>query len=70
MSFSLLIFHGFVLLIIITRTKCAELFHDGCWFVKILFVVGLFIGSMWIPNSAMAGYMQFTRAVSTVFLMY
>jgi hypothetical protein len=57
MSFALMLFHAVILLIIISRTKMAALFHDGCWMIKIMFVAAMFTASMWISNDFMKGYM-------------
>ena len=70
MSFALAIFHTFILLIILTRSQMAALFHDGCWCVKIMIVSAVFTGSMWISNDFMKGYLQFTKYLSAVFLGY
>lgn len=48
----------------------AQLFHDGCWCIKILFVIAFFIGSMWIPNTFFKGYLEFSRVISAIFLIY
>ena len=70
MSFALACFHLLVLLIILSRTPTAAAFHDGCWGTKLLFVVGLFTGSMDISNDFMQGYMVLTKYISTFFLIY
>ena len=69
MSFVLACFHTFVLCIILARNTAASIFHDGCWGTKFLFVLGFFIGTMWINNSFFQGYMQFSRVVSILFLL-
>jgi len=71
MSFTLCIFHAFVFVIILSRNTIAAVFHDGCWLLKSMMVLGLFVGTMWIPNSFFLGYMNyFARWVSLAFLIY
>lgn len=70
MSFALTVFHLFMFVVVITRNKVAAAFHDGCWLTKILLVAGVFTGSMWINNSFMVTYMNLSKYVSTVFLIY
>ena len=70
-SWALAIFHLIVLVIVALRTGWAAAFHDGCWGFKLLIVLGIWVGSLWIPNDpVMNGYMSFARIVSIVFLMY
>lgn len=70
MSFALFCLHIFVFLIILARNSMAASFHDGCWFFKFLFTIALFIGSMWISNDFMKGYLHLTQWVSSFFLIY
>lgn len=53
------------------RNDTAAIIHDGWWCLKFLIVAGLFVGSMWIPNTpVIIGYMKFGRVVSVFFLAY
>lgn len=53
------------------RNDVAALIHDGFWCLKSLIVAGIFVGSMWIPNTpVIVGYMKFARIVSFFFLSY
>lgn len=71
MSWSLAIFHTLTFLIILSRTDCAAMYHDGWWCLKMCIVLALFVSSMWIPNEPVIdGYMKFARYVSFIFLMY
>lgn len=70
MSFSLFCIHLLVFLLILARNSTVAAFHDGCWGTKFLLTLALFIGSMWISNDFMKGYMVMTRVVSTFFLVY
>ena len=47
------------------------MFHDGCWGIKILIMLGLTTASLWIPNDpVIVGYMKFSRWISIAFLTY
>lgn len=71
MSFSLAVFQFLIFLICLMKNTVAAHLHDGWWCVKFTFVLALFIGSLWIPNTpVIIGYMQFARAVSVIFLAY
>jgi len=70
-SWSLMWFNFLIFLICLVRNDCAAMIHDGWWTLKFLIVAALFIGSLYIPNTpVMIGYMQFSRAVSVIFLAY
>ena len=56
MSFTLFLFHLFVLFTIIPRIQCSSAFHDGCWFFKFLLIIGVYIGVFWIPNDFYYGW--------------
>lgn len=70
MSFVLFCFHLFIFIIILSRSKIAAAFHDGCWCFKTLLVVGGYIGSMWISNDFIKGYLYFAEVLSAIFLLY
>lgn len=70
-SWSLAIFHVFMLIVVCLRNNFAAAFHDGCWGTKFLIVAALFISSLWIPNDPVInGYLAFSRVVSILFLIY
>ena len=70
LSFTLLLFHLLMLLVIMCRNKMAADFHDGCWCFKMLFVLGTFIASFWIPNDPFftSFYMNMACVLSLGFL--
>lgn len=70
MSFSLMILHILMFFIVITRSKMAAMFHDGCWCAKFLIVMAMFTGSFWISNDFFKGYLEFAKVVSVIFLIY
>ena len=69
MSFTLFLFQAVVLVAIAPRIACSSAFHDGCWCFKFLFVVGVYIGVFWIPNSFYWGWAWLCRSVSGLFLV-
>ena len=70
MSFVLLLFHLTVFLIILARNEMAAAFHDGCWMFKSLVVMAGFIASMWIPNDTMIMYLNFSKYLSAIYVLY
>jgi hypothetical protein len=70
MSFVLFCFHLFVFVFILSRNAIAAGFHDGCWGTKFIVVAGLYIASMWIPNSFMESYLMVSKYASAIFLIY
>lgn len=69
MSFVLFIFHLMILIIISPRAQCSSAFHDGCWFLKFLLVIGLYIAVFWIPNDFYKGWNNFARIASGLYLI-
>jgi hypothetical protein len=69
MSFILFLFHAFMLLTLLPRSICSSLFHQGCWLLKFLMVIGGYIGVFWIPNKFYYGWAHFARIASGVFLV-
>ena len=49
MSFTLTVFHVLILVLISPRLGCCSAIHDGIWPAKLLFIIGVYIGSFWIP---------------------
>jgi hypothetical protein len=68
MSFVLFLFHLFVFLIMLPRSICGSIFHDGCWVFKFILVIGAYIGVFWIPNSFYFGWAHFARIASGLYL--
>jgi len=69
MSFTLFSLHALVLVTIAPRIACSSAFHDGCWFFKFLFVIGVYIGVFWIPNNFYWGWAWLCRVVSGLYLV-
>ena len=49
-SFSLLIFHAFMFIVVLARNQTAAAFHDGCWATKFIMILVILIATFWIPN--------------------
>lgn len=49
MTFTLLIFHIFILLLILPRNQCASVVHDSGWTLKFFIVIAVFIAMFWVP---------------------
>ncbi|CDW84436.1 UNKNOWN [Stylonychia lemnae] len=69
MSFVLFIFHLMILLTILPKIPCSSIFHDGCWTIKFLIVVAIYIAVFWIPNNFYWGWAHFARIVSGLYLI-
>jgi hypothetical protein len=70
MSFILVLFHLLILLICLTRSQIAAVFHDGWWSFKFILVLASFIASFYIDNRFFEGYVVFVRITSVFFLIY
>jgi len=70
MSFTLACFQFCIFLVTLLRNHCAAVIHDGWWTLKTLFVLVLFICSMWFSQGFIIGYMKFARILSVFFLSY
>jgi len=69
MSFTLFLFHLFIILTILPRVTCSKAFHDGCWLFKFLLVLGLYVCVFFIPNSFYQVWAYIGRIASCLFLM-
>lgn len=58
-----------MLITLLPRNMCSELFHQGCWLLKFLLVIGGFIGVFWIPNKFYYGWAHFARISSGIYLV-
>jgi len=70
MSFALAVFQFAIFLIVLTRSHCAAVLHDGWWTLKFLFVAALYISSFWFSLEFITGYMKFARIFSVFYLSY
>jgi len=49
MTFTLLIFHFIIFLLILPRNECASVIHDGGWTLKYLLIFVIFTAMFWVP---------------------
>ena len=70
MSFTLAVFHFMMLIAILPRNEPVAIFHDGCWLFKTIFVLIVFIGTLWIDNYYFTIYSEISRIISVFFLIY
>jgi len=69
MSFTLTVLHVLILILISPRLACCSVIHDGIWPAKLLFIIGLYIGSFWIPQTVFQYWAMICRGGSVLFLM-
>ena len=69
-SLSLVIVHVFVLFWLLFRNSCSKNFNEGVWLVKILMVVGTFIGFFFVSNSVFEVYSKVIMVLSVIFLLF
>lgn len=71
MSFALALCHTIIFIVLMMRNDMAATFYEKCWCLKFLIVLGMLIGSLWIPNNPMYyGYLQFSQWTSFFFLVF
>ena len=61
-----------IALILMPRTKVVAEFNEGCWCLKMLFVLGVFLVSFWIPNDPFfeTFYLNMACIVSFFYLVF
>ena len=60
MSFALALCHTICFCICCVRNEMAAKFNEGCWCFKMLIVVAMMVGGLWIPNERFYyGYLHF-----------
>jgi hypothetical protein len=71
MAFVLCGFHLVVMCFMLIRGKMARNVNEGAFFIKILLIIGAFIGVMYISNDFFMGtFIDICRYVSIVFLAF
>lgn len=72
LSFTLLVFHFVMVVILATRSQAAALFDDGCWLVKSLALTAIFVGACYIPSEPFftSFFLGTSRFVSLAFVGY
>lgn len=69
MTFALFVFHTIILLLILPRNGCAAVIHDAGWCIKLLVVVGMYIGFQWIPSAFFFYWAQVSKYISIIFML-
>lgn len=71
MSFALALCHTICFGVCCLRNEMAAKFNEGCWCFKILIVVAMMVGGLWIPNEPFYfGYLHFAQWTSFFFLAF
>jgi len=70
MSFVLALMHIFILLACTCRSEFSQNVNEKVWALKILFIIGLFIATLWIPNSFFQVYSIIAMVFSVLFLLF
>eukprot|EP00742_Colponemidia_sp_Colp-10_P006905 GILJ01007407.1.p1 GENE.GILJ01007407.1~~GILJ01007407.1.p1 ORF type:complete len:424 (-),score=61.54 GILJ01007407.1:201-1472(-) len=68
-SFTLTIFFAVLMLLCALGGAVAKAVHTSFWALKLIFVVGLFIGTLFMPNSVFNGFAQASQIISAFFLL-
>lgn len=66
----MVIFHLFHIIIMIPREKCSMRLNHCCFWLKLVMILGISIGLLFVPNSALKYYVYFCMAASFIFLIY
>ena len=69
MSFSFLCLFMLMMLIMLCRNRLAMVINEGLFCVKYIFVLGLFIGFLWIRNNVFDGYSTASQYISIGFMI-
>ena len=67
-SFTLFLFHTFILLIMIPRGNCAMHIHDGWFTAKFIVLLAVYILTFWIHNDFFKAWADICRAGSVVYM--
>ncbi len=69
MSFSLFILFFLMLLIMLCRNRVSQVINEGLFCVKFTFLVGLFVGSLFLPSTVFEIYGSISKICSIVYLI-
>jgi len=69
-SSSMAVFFFVLMLLTSCKTKSAVHFHMGFWFAKVVILLGLFAGSLFLSNDVFAVYAWIARFVSPLFIFF
>ena len=68
-SFILFLYHILILICLIPRAHCSSYIHDGFFLFKFLLIFGGYVGTFWISNDFFAGWAEFCRGGSILYLI-
>lgn len=69
LSFCLLCLFFLMLLFMLPRARLSMIINEGCFFVKYMFVLGLFIGTLWISNEVFNTYSKAAQVISIFYMV-
>lgn len=68
MSFTLFTMHFIILVFCLCRGKTAKTANEGAFLLKVLYIIGMYIGLHFVSNSFFLDYMKVARVISILFL--
>lgn len=68
MSAALFVFFLIILLLMLCRNRLSQIINEGLFCVKYLFLVALFMGSLFLPSSILDIYASVSKITSIVYL--
>ena len=69
MTLALFIFHILIILLILPLNDCASVIHDAGWAIKILIILGMFVGFFWVDITIFRLWAEISRYVSLCFMI-
>jgi len=69
-SFTMACFFATLMLITACKSKAATQIHLGFWIAKLLVLLGVFAGSLFLSNDVFAGYAWAARVISPIFTFF
>jgi hypothetical protein len=68
-SFTLCVFFATLALFTAAKSKVGAKAHRGFWFLKLTFLIGLLVSTLFIENATLVGYRDAARVLSLLFLL-
>jgi len=70
LSLALAAMHILILLMLLLRNGCSRVFNEEVWPFKILLIVGVFVGCMFIKNDSFQIYSTIAMVAGVIFLLF
>jgi len=70
LSLALAAMHVLILLMLLLRNGCSRVFNEEVWPFKILLIVGVFCGCMFIKNDSFQIYSSISMVAGAIFLLF